>query len=48
MNPERNTDGLMQERRNSSAFVMGYVFLGLTHRYINFTYKHVTGTLYKQ
>ena len=26
-------DGLVQERRNSSALVMDYVFLALTHRY---------------
>ena len=28
-------DGLMQERRNSSALAMEYVFLALTHRFEN-------------
>ena len=33
LNPEY-FDGLVHERRNSSALAMGYVFLALTHRFI--------------
>ena len=39
--------GLVQERRNSSALRMGYIFLALTHGYIMDKFQHqiVTHTI---